>query len=114
MDEGGWTRVENPDALDAAGDAAAQRAGEIRAAGQLAEEPSQRAAGGFRGENWDGELGEALADALRKWSGQTSALVGSCRSFAGKCTETAKNFQRTEQTNAAVLRAAGHTDSPFG
>lgn len=114
MDEGGWTRIGDPDALGAAGQAAAQRAGEARAAGRLPEESSERAFREFRGESWDGELGDALAGALRKWAEQTSTLVGSCRSFAGKCTETAENFRGTEQTNTTVLRATRPTDSPFG
>lgn len=104
----GISRVEDPEKLSKAGEGATQLAGRTKSLGKHPEDETRAAARTLDGQEWGGQLGEALHHLHRKWSSQTEAQSGRCHTVSRQCATTSQNFTQTETANTNTVNSANN------
>ena len=102
----GISRIEDPKKLSKAGEGAAQLAGRAEALGRHPEDETRAAARSLDGQEWGGQLGDALQLLHRRWSSQTQAQSQRCHNLSRQCRTTSQNFTQTETANTNAVNSA--------
>ncbi|MDI3422711.1 hypothetical protein [Streptomyces luteolus] len=111
----GFSGVNDPAALNRAGENANQLASLVHSNGDVGDDPEiTAAAGSLCGDLWGGDLGVALFDTMETWDKQAKRLTRICADIGEKCITTAHNQTRTESANEAEMNSVRATISDFG
>ncbi|MDI9832216.1 hypothetical protein [Streptomyces sp. KAU_LT] len=108
----GFSGVDDPVALNRAGENAKQLASLVHTNGDVGDDAEMMAAvGSLSGDLWGGDLGVALMNTLESWDKQSRRLARTCGDIGDKCVTTAHNHVRTESANESEMNAV-HASLP--
>ncbi|WP_406206286.1 hypothetical protein OG331_40405 [Streptomyces sp. NBC_01017] len=108
----GFSGVDDPAALNRAGENSNQLASMVHSNGDVGEDGEMMAAvGSLSGDLWGGDLGVALMSTLESWDKQARRLARTCGDIGDKCITTAHNHVRTESANESEMNAV-HASLP--
>ncbi|MEW9517385.1 hypothetical protein [Streptomyces tubercidicus] len=110
---GDTSAIEDPQSLKKAGTGALGLAGELHTQSRVAEDSLHWPGQDLLGNDWGGDLGNAILQAEGRWAKQAAALVQTCRALHDQCTTTADNYTKTEAANTETMNAVSKTRSPF-
>ncbi|MFH0522026.1 hypothetical protein ACHBTE_33270 [Streptomyces sp. M41] len=108
----GFSGVDDPAALNRAGENSNQLASLVHSNGDVGEDAEMMAAvGSLSGDLWGGDLGVTLMSTLESWDKQARRLARTCGDIGDKCITTAHNHVRTESANESEMNAV-HASLP--
>lgn len=108
----GFSGVDDPAALNRAGENSNQLASLVHSNGDVGEDAEMMAAvGSLSGDLWGGDLGVTLMSTLGSWDKQARRLARTCGDIGDKCITTAHNHVRTESANESEMNAV-HASLP--
>ncbi|MBT1090553.1 hypothetical protein ACF063_35530 [Streptomyces chartreusis] len=108
----GFSGVDDPVALNRAGENSNQLASLVHSNGDVGEDADMMGAvGSLSGDLWGGDLGVTLMNTLESWDKQARRLARTCGDIGDKCITTAHNHVRTESANESEMNAV-HTSLP--
>jgi len=108
----GFSGVDDPAALNRAGENSHQLASLVHSNGDVGDDAEMMAAvGSLSGDLWGGDLGVTLMRTLESWDRQARRLARTCGDIGDKCVTTAHNHVRTESANESEMNAV-HASLP--
>ncbi|MFI1733805.1 WXG100 family type VII secretion target [Streptomyces acidicola] len=110
----GMSGVQDPAALNRAGQASTEMAGVVQNHGHVgSDERMWGAVGALSGDLWGGQLGVELSKTMESWDRQATKLKKLCQEIGTRCTTTAGNYTRTESANEQEMNAVRSSLSDF-
>ncbi len=110
----GMSGVQDPAALNRAGQASTEMASVVRSHGHVgSDERMWGAVGALSGDLWGGQLGVELSKTMESWDRQATKLQKLCQEIGTRCTTTAGNYTRTESANEQEMNAVRSSLSDF-
>ncbi|WP_327351432.1 hypothetical protein [Streptomyces sp. NBC_01304] len=97
---GGLSGVDDPGALNRAGQGAYQLGSLVQSNGRVGDDDQMIAAAAALGADfWGGELGFELMKTMETWDKQAQQLSRTCQAIGDRCTTTANSYTTTESAN---------------
>jgi len=114
MQSNSMSGVEDPAALNRAGQAANELASVVQSSGMVGEEERMwGAVGSLAGDLWGGELGAELSKTMESWDRQAEKLKRTCVAIGERCTQTASNYTTTESANESEMNSVSNSLADF-
>lgn len=110
----GMSGVQDPAALNRAGQGANEMASVVQSHGHVGDDERMwGAVGALSGDLWGGQLGVELSRTMESWDRQATRLKKLCQEIGTRCTTTAGNYTRTESANEQEMNAVRSSLSDF-